>query len=325
MAGQRLSRPFAGEKTGGSGDGSGDGGGSKRNDKNGEFIGKRHPTFFGVAGVRSGEVFRRTSEVGRRCRIRFRTDVENSYFDRATDKGTYDIEIIDGEGFSTPNVNFSLDDGDAFLSLSLPPEVKAGDRFTIESRVDDPTLVEPFVNLIQLTVEKTSKRKGGEGIRKIKPGAGTGKQGKGRGIALPKVVSVNEGDDNWNLHNFNSATACYVLTDPITVNGKDDVEHTFYINLSNISLLTEMKYGKVDTRVLEAKFKYGNVLLGLAMLHDDENSRDKTVEEDGDKVDVQGRIAAVTSAVSPVLLPMIDQLSGLNEDELESIGIADDD
>ena len=159
LAGQRLSKPFAGEKTGGTGDGPGDGGGSKRNDKNGEFVGKRHPTFFEVLGIRSGEVLRRKCEVGRRCRIKFQTDVENSYFDRATDNGTYDIEIIDEEGFSTPNANFSLDDGDAFLSLSLPPEAKVGDRFTVESRVDDPTLVEPFVNLIRELVPVFKKER----------------------------------------------------------------------------------------------------------------------------------------------------------------------
>ena len=326
LAGQRLSRPFAGKKTGGSGDGSGTGGGSKRHKKRGEFIGKRHPTYFDVAGVRSGEVLRRKCELGRRCRIKFRTDVENSYFDRATDNGTYDIEIVDEEGFSVPNANFSLDDGDAFLSISLPPEAKAGDRFTVESRVDDPTLVEPFVSLVRLTVNENRKRKGGEGQKKRKHGAGTGKQGQGEGIALPEVVPVKQGDDNWNLHKFDSGTACHVVSDLSHANGKEVVEYTFYINLSNVFLLTEMKYRPVDPRVLEAKFKYGNVLLGLAMLHADQNNNGNGNENNAEeKVPIADEIRTVTCAVSPVLLPMIDQLSGLSEDELDSFGIVDDD
>ena len=323
LEGQRLSRPFAGGKTGGSGDDSGDSGGSIRNDDKVRFIGKRHPTFFDVVGTKDGGVLRRKCELGRRCRIKFRTDVENSYFDRATDNGNYDIEIIDEEDLSTPNANFSLDDGDAFLSLSLPIEAKAGDRFTIESRVDDPTLVEPFVSHIRLTVSDNRKRKGGQGKKKSKPGAGAGKLGKGKGITLPKVISVKEGDENWQRHKFDSGIACHVLSELIPANGKDAVEHTFYINLSNTCLVTEMKYQKVDPRILEAKFKYGNVLLGLAMLHDDENNKEKRNDQEKE-ISVQDQIRLVTSAVSPVLLPMIDQLSGLSEDELESFGIMDE-
>lgn len=322
LEGQRLSRPFASGKTGGSGGGSGDGGGSIRSDDEGRFIGRRHPTFFDVVGIKGDNVLRRKCELGRRCRIKFRTDVVNSYFDRATDKGNYDIEIVDREDLGTPNANFSLDDGDAFLSLSLPPEAKAGDRFTIESRVDDPTLVEPFVSHIRLTVSDNRARKGGQGKKNSKSGAGKGKLGKGKGITLPEVVSVKEGDENWRQHRFDSGTACHVLSEPISANGEDTVAHTFYINLSNTCLVTEMKYQKVDHRILEAKFKYGNVLLGLAMLHDDENNKEKRNGQE-DETSVEERIRLVTSAVSPVLLPMIDQLSGLSADELESFGMMD--
>ena len=321
LAGQRLSKPFAGSNTGGSGNGSGQGGGSRQSEENNEFIGKRHPTFFNVSGIKKGDVLRRHCEVGRRCRIRFKTDVENSYFDRATDKGTYKVEIVNAKGLSAPNANFSLDDGDAYLNLSLPPEAKVGDRFAVESRVDDPTLIEPFVNLIELTVEDHRARKGGGQQKKIKHGSGAGEKGKSKGISLPEVVSVREGDSNWQLHKFDSNTACHVVADLEKANGKDVVKYTFYINLSNTSLLTEMKYGKVESSLMEAKFKYGNVLLGLAMLHEGENNSNETSDAEWK---VSEHISGLTRAVSPVLLPMIDQLSGLNELELESFGLLDD-
>lgn len=323
LAGQRLSRPFAGGDSGGGGESAGDGGGSKRSRKNGEYIGNRHPTFFEVVGVNKGDVLQRRCEIGRRCRIKFKTDVENSYFDRATDKGTYELEIIDEDRLGVPNANFSLDNGDAFLSLTLPADAKEGDKFTIEAIVDDPTLIEPFSNFIHLTVVGKTERKGGKGRSKRKPGKGKGKLGDGKGITLPNVIPVREGDENWKRYNFDSFTACEVISE--TANDNNEVEHTFYMNMSNTYLLTEMKYGKMDPRVLEAKFKYGNVLLGIAMLHDDENNKEKEKMQNGDIVDVQSRIRTVTGAVSPILLPMIDQLSGLNEDELESIGIVDDD
>ena len=159
-------------------------------------------------------------------------------------------------------------------------------------------------------------------MKNSKSGAGKGKLGKGKGITLPEVVSVKEDDEIWRQHRFDSGTACHVLYESISANGEDTVAHTFYINLSNTCLVTEMKYHKVDHRILEAKFKYGNVLLGLAMLHDDENNKEKRNGQE-DKTSVQDRIRLVTSAVSPVLLPMIDQLSGLSADELESFGMMD--
>ena len=100
-------------------------------------------------------------------------------------------------------------------------------------------------------------------------------------------------------------------------------EHTFYINVHNTALMTEMKYSRQDARVLEAKFKYANVLLGLAMLHENEQSH--TSPGNGEHaMPVQDEIRNVTAAVAPVLLPMIDQLSGLDESELMSTGMLDD-
>jgi len=56
------------------------------------------------------------------------------------------------------------------------------------------------------------------------------------------------------------------------------------------------------------------------MLHDDENNKENRNGQEKE-TDVWDEIRRVTSAVSPVLLPMIDQLSGLSEDELEGFGM----
>ncbi len=85
-----------------------------------------------------------------------------------------------------------------------------------------------------------------------------------------------------------------------------------------------MKYRNVDARMLEAKFKYGNVLLGLAILHDSESSSNGDGSNEEKEVPVADQIRQFTRAVGPVLLPMIDQLSGLNESELMGYGLDND-
>ena len=326
LSGQRLSKPFKTDTAGGSGN-EGDKGGGPDNkiDNDSVFVGKHHPTFFEVRGILSGQIYRRNCEIGRRVRIAFKTDVENNYFDRPVDKGTFEIDIVDDESFTTPSANFVLDDGDGFLSFSLPPEAEVDDAFTLQVTVSDPTLMEPFVNLIRLRVLSKKDRQSSKSTKKTKHGTGGGKQGKGIGISLPNVIPVRSGDSYWERHHFTPETACHVETDPVTDDdGKESEEHTFYINLDNTSLMTEMKYAKQDVRLIEAKFKYANVLLGLAMLHDDEHSREGEDVESED-VTVQDRIRKVSEAVAPVILPMIDQLSGLDESEFEEMGVIGDD
>ena len=324
LAGQRLSKPFATKNGGGSGDDGGEGGGSERTESEKKpFVGKRHPTFFEVKGVHSNDIYRRTCEIGRRSRINFRTDVENEYFDRPVDMGAFELEIVDEDEFTTPNANFVLDDGDGFLSFSLPPEVEVDDAFTLQVTVNDPTLIEPFVSLIRMRVLKKQERKPSTSRKKKKHGKGGGTKGQGIGINLPNVIPVRTGDEHWERHKFSPETACHVETDPVPdENGKMVDEHTFFINVDNNSLKTEMKFSKQDPRLLEAKFKYANVLLGLAMLHDAEHGGAEKQSEDDP---IEGQIRKVSEAIAPVLLPMIDQLSGLDDFELEEMAAADDD
>ncbi|MGH8645814.1 MAG: hypothetical protein ACREX4_15670, partial [Gammaproteobacteria bacterium] len=106
LRGQRLARPFAR----GSGIRNGEGAGPIRDHQ--PFNGRRHPTYFKISDVDYGKVFERNCESERRCRIKFETDVENEYFDRPTDRGTFELEIIDGDReMSSPSFNLVLEDG----------------------------------------------------------------------------------------------------------------------------------------------------------------------------------------------------------------------
>ena len=137
------------------------------------------------------------------------------------------------------------------------------------------------------------------------------------------VIPVRTDDAKWQKYKFTENTACHVVSDPKEEYGKIVLDHTFFINVDNNALKTEMKYAKQDARLLEAKFKYGNVLLGLALLHAGDPS-DNDYDDD-ESQSVQDQIRQVSDAVAPVLLPMIDQLSGLNESELEELGILGED
>jgi hypothetical protein len=335
LRGRRLARPFAGPGKNGPGSGPGPDEPEVKN----EFKGRRHPTYFRIANHEYGKAFFRNCELGRRCRIKFETDVENGYFDRGTDQGRFELEIIDSEiELSTTSYSLGLEGGFASLSLALPAELQVGDKVTIQASVFDSTLQDPFVNVVELTLEEKKEHPPGpKSPRQKRPGQGTGGPGvNDQGIALPNIIPVRENDSHWDKHKFVPETACHVISDPIEVDGRTELDHTFYINMDNISLKTEMKYAKNNSRLLEAKYKYGNVLIGLALLHDDSKkgngnghaaraSASEGAESEEVEETVQDRIRVVTGAVAPVLIPMIDQLGGLDEDELASFSEIGDD
>ena len=331
LRGQRLARPFAGAAGEKPGTGSGPRG------KESTFKGRRHPTFFRTVNCDYGKVYERNCELGRRCRIKFETDVENEYFDRAIDRGKFELEIVDpSTTLSSPSYSVTLEDGEANLNMALPPEVAAKDTFVLQSTVEDPIQQEQFVNLIRLTVlPKATHKESPNKPRRPPSGGGSGDKAAKQGIALPTVITVREGDERWQKHEFTTETACLVISEPLDVGGEEQLEHTFYVNVDNNSLKTEMKYSGKDSRLLEAKFKYGVVLLGVAMLHEEYggngkpseagNSSDGSEDTSGSVVTVQDKIYAFTKAAAPVLLPIIDQLSGLTEEDFEETSEIGDD
>jgi hypothetical protein len=325
LHGQRLAKPFSN----GGGGRKGNNGGS--DEGNGDFKGKRHPTYFKIQDIPYKEVYKRNCEKGRRCRIKFETDVENEYFDRPEDQGHFDLEIIESsKDMSSPSYSLVLEDGKAFLNMALPEEVEFDDWFTIQTTVNDSTLLDPFVNIIKLRVlSKMIHKPGAKVPGKKRKGGGKGNNTSSQGIKLPKVEPVRQDDKHWRKYKFTMETACHVISDPIEVDGKMQLEHVFYINMDNNSLRTEIKYSKQDPRLLEAKFKYGNVLLGLGMLYQADNNELNNNAGNNDKDQqagmVQDQIKQVSKAVAPVLLPMIDQLAGLNEDDIEAFSITGED
>lgn len=326
LKGQRLSQPH--KKQGGKGDGK-DGGGGER-----PFKGKAHPTFFKLAGSKEGEVFRRPAELGRWCRLKFETDVVNDYFIRAQVPGQYVVEVVDGMSEQLEmNHSLSLHDGRANWSVEIPDELKVGDSLTVICTVSDETLQDAFVTTVCLEIVPKAERPGGGGRSKRRTSAG-GPEGDitPAGIRMPDVVIVREqeteGCRSWAQEDFDQYSACKVVAD-VEMDGKQEkTAYTFYINLDNIALLTDMKYSKQDAAVMEAKFKYGNILLGLAMIQDAEKRTilspiDDTA--DGAEQSVETTIKNVSRAFAPFLIPTIDYLGALSAENVAASGEIGDD
>lgn len=328
LMGQRLSRPYrSGTSGGGDQGGSGTGGGP--------FVGRPHPTFFRFAKRRDGEVLLRTCELGRRCRIKFETDVTNEYFSRSAVPGRYHVEVLEGsiEGTDLDH-SLTLHDGIANWSINLPEDQLAeGEEVVLQCTVTDDVLPDPFVNVARIRLLRKQEGGGGGGTRETRggKGAGAGAGGKGdqddeTGIKMPDIVRVHEGDPEWIRHGFDDLTACKVIEDATDDEDEQGV-YTFYVNVDNRFLRTDMKESRDDPSTKEAKFVFGNVLLGLGLIHDRRNMNGSKGNNGSDpEVTIDQLIGRVTRATAPFLVPMIDSLGALSpEDAAAMAQIGDED
>lgn len=245
-----------------------------------------------------------------RFRINYKTDAVNDYFDRDSDPGTFKL-LVNGKEVENKQVNLWV--GTATLNVALPDWVNIGDRLHFESYITDVGRLEPFYSQFYIKVVEPISRKKGDnngGGRRRPTGTDEGNNGSDSShLDLPNVIEVRKDDPNWINKQFRDESALRVLDD-------GEGGYDFYINMSNIHLLTEQKSNtSVDSELLNARYKYGMVLIGIALLKD----REESTSQDNEVVDVYDRIKVLTKAMSPILLPMISNLGDLELDEVESV------
>jgi len=266
------------------------------------YEGKRFPSFFKLVREYPKEK-PKTCPINKRFRIQFETDAENEYFGRESCPGRYHLRAND-EDVETRKLN--LWNGSANLTVKLPEWVNIGNKIHYEFEVWDEGRVEPFYNEFYVEViEPQNEIKGGKGNRKKPPSDEEGEdREKNTHLDLPNMWEVRK--DEWEKYGFDKESALLVKY------AGEETGYDFFINMENIHLLTEIK-GRSDTdpKFLELQYKYGMVLIGLALLNEFEYNEDRIDEEK----DVYEEISIITRAISPFLLPMISSLGELDNIE----------
>jgi len=287
------------------------------------FIGRRFPTRFHFKGLEPAKELTREAHLNSHARIGFETDAANDYFKREDQPGEFRLLRL-RNGKLEPAANYQrprLHNGLAHLSLVLPEDAEEGDELTFEAQVTDPSRIEPFRNAFTLNVRAerlhTSGGRGGSGGSGSEPGGDKGsRDGEGQTkdslLDIPEPHEVSEKD--WDKHepHFNKFTAMRIKEPP-------DGGYDYYINIDNIYLQTLIKAKPKIVSSSMLRFKVGMTIVALAMIHQEQQRRKGGISEGmpdlpDDKVDIRDRVAQVTSALAPFLLPMIENVSELDED-----------
>lgn len=268
-----------------------------------EFKGKEFPTFFQLIKKFEKDTPKHCP-INLRYRVQFETDVRNDYFKRDISKGEH--KLIIGTSSETKTYILNLWNGIATLTVDLPPESKQGDDIEYRFEVTDETRMQPIKSSFFVHVDPPMERvPGGNGKRKKSTGTGKGDRKKTGQLNYPNTILVYQ--NGWNqLNKFNKESALFVQKSP-------DDNYDFYINMDNLYLKTEIKgMRNIDPKLLEAQYEYGMVLIGMSLIRAFELESDEKSHEDD--TPLSEKIAVITKAISPVLLPMISTLHQLLEE-----------
>jgi hypothetical protein len=292
-----------------------------------KFVGQRFPSYFKFKGKGYGQALQRDCHINMRSRIIFETDAENEYFSREIEPGEFSLLRITDINVPHENYSVHLQNGIASLNLQLPNDCHVGEHLEFLAITTDRSRIAPFENRFNLGVLEPAQKVGSTGTRRNPPADTSGDEREmSSGITLPKITEVHESE--WNAKNppFDKYTALRIINAGSSEDGEngiaDENVYDFFINMDNQYLNYELKTVRGQPEIVRARFKYGMVLIGLALIREESESRETPNEEDtfnddeGPNVNIEDKVEQVTKAIAPVLLPIIDSLGSLDvEDE----------
>ena len=231
------------------------------------------------------------------------------------DPGEFALNLI--EYPRLPSYSLNLVDGTANLTVTLPDEVRVGDRLEYTAQVDDNNRALPFSNQFTVRVVQPRKQTGGGGGGRTagQGGSGTGKELPTH-LAFPNVIPVYRRD--WGSHDFDGFSTLKVIDEGEDIqNGSSTGRYTFYINMDNQHLLTELKQRKGDVQLVRKHWEWGLVLIGLGLI------RHHTSQPDGSDPDHPGTplrefVDYCTRALSPIIVPLVESIASIEPDQTEA-------
>lgn len=277
--------------------------------KQGEFKGKEFPTYFNLVKSYTKDN-PKLCHINRKFRIQYETDAENSYFNRDKDPGELSLKI---NNEATRDYSLNLWNGLATLTVSIPNGTQIGDVLCFDMWASDINRIEPFTSQFCIRVTEEQETEGSGGTRKSPPSEKKGEERQKESyLDIPNVIDIRKEDwdkDDYKEFEFHEFSALKVRSAG-EGNGYD-----FFINMDNSYLKTEMKGdSKTSPAILEARYRYGMILLGISILDFEENrekNKKKNAKPNDNGLSVYEHISLLTEAISPTLLPMISSLGDL--------------
>lgn len=288
------------------------------------WVGARFPTRFHFRGLEHSEPLVRDAHLNSQVRLTMETDAEDEYFSRDEERGKFSLQTMNQVGW-VPAKNWrspNLSRGLAHFSLALPAEAAVGSIVRYRVEVTDPSRIEPFHSEISLTVRPERapvpppERTPSPGPKPPSPMHGDERSTDGR-LGIPEPTEVYEA--TWADHDFNRWTAMVIKAPPGEPDGP--VFYDYYVNMDNSYLLDAIKQKPKFSQQFRRQFKLGMTIVALALVHQSlgqlQAANDSTQDEESGAAEwnIADQVKLMTTAIAPFLLPMVESLGALEEEE----------
>ena len=284
---------------------------------------KEFPTYFHHRKLDADETLKRSAAEDKPIRLNFTTDANDDYFIREERPGVIKVNL-EGEKFKDEKILFSssLRNGVYSINITQPEIAEIGDILKYKFEVNDITQDKPFVNEAVIEVTEYKERPVNPNPPRPKPPKppkpGEKKEVPG-GLNIPMPIWVSKEEwDNYDFEAFDEYDALAVQYVGEEESGKNKVDkYNYYLNGDNFYLLNELKIAKPDMReVIKERFQTSLVLSAVSIL-----AQIKIDHKDEDQEEGIKRVRNTTRALSRIILPTIQVLGSLSEQDLT---IADD-
>ena len=297
-----------------------------------KYAGKLHPTYFRFRDREDGVVLERPAHLKQRARLTFETDVANDYLRRSYRPGRITVSAALNGSKIDIDSNTNLFDGFAHLNMDLPSAAKDGDSLRVHVEVQDETLIEPFGNDAVLHIAPEQVQQGTKDHKRkrrpdTEPTGDTEK--RPAGISIPEPTPVHQ--DEWEKFSMDRFSAVRAIIGEATSDGKAPGigAYDLFINMDNDYLRVEKKAHAKNSQMIEYRYKFGMTLTAIAAIRyagelraRGEAEKDADEDEDRREVSTEELVAATTDAMAPALLPMIDILGELDDEDIEALAVA---
>lgn len=288
------------------------------------WVGNRFPTRFHFRGIEPSTSLARDAYLNAQVRLTMETDAEDEYFSRDEDPGSFSLQMLTEAGW-VPAKNWrspNLSRGVAHFSLALPAEAEVGSIVRYRVEVTDPSRIEPFHAEVALSVRPERapapppNPTPHPGPKPPSPKPGDERNTDGT-LGIPEPTEVYEA--TWTEHEFNRWTAMVIKAPPGEQEGP--VLYDYYVNMDNSYLLDAIKQKPKLDRQFRRQFKLGMTIVALALVHQSLGQKpaanDGSQDEEGKAADwnIADQVRLMTTAIAPFLLPMVESLGDLEEEE----------
>ena len=197
---------------------------------------------------------------------------------------------------------------------------KVGDEYQYRLEVTDPSRVDAFVN--QFTLRIKGELQGGGEVEEVgtadrKPTTVLGTAVVLRCCSFP-ISAKSQKMNGLRRASLNFPPCKFVVQEKPTPIRAD--VYDFYVNVDNKFLKIIEKESSDEPKLVKAKFIYGLVLIGLALLQDSRsvtsvNSDTAERADNPEAPNIEAVVDVTTRAIAPILLPMLESIGALDIDD----------